>query len=380
MPGPLTGTRVIEIGGIGPTPFAGMILADMGAEVIRIDRPGGSLPLPLPPELDLSNRGKTMISLNLKHPDAVEALLHLVETADVVLEGFRPGVAERLGFGPGQCFERRPNLVYGRMTGWGQGGPRAQQSGHDANYIALTGALHAIGPADGAPSIPLNLLGDYGGGSTYLVMGVLAALLRARQDGAGEVVDAAIVDGVAHLMSGVHSFLAAGQWNDHRESNFLDGGAPFYAMYRTSDDRHMAVAGIEPQFFAEMCELLGINIPEESVADRQQWPSIRGLLEEAFGSRTQAHWAEVFADSDACVSPVLTVAESYDDPHLRARGTYVGGAPTPAPRFQRNGMASPTAPRRPGADTRDLLTAAGLDVDALLASGAAVQTDETARH
>ena len=374
MTGPLAGTRVIEIGGIGPTPFAGMLLADMGAEVIRIDRPGGGLPLPLPPERDLANRGKAMVTLDLKHPDAIEALLRLVETADVVIEGFRPGVAERLGIGPDDCWRRRPALVYGRMTGWGQDGLWSQRSGHDANYISVTGALYAIGPAGGPPSVPLNLLGDYGGGSTYLVMGVLAALLRARQDGTGEVVDAAIVDGVAHLMAGVHSFAAAGEWTDERESNFLDGGAPFYGVYRTSDDRHMVAAGIEPQFFTELCELLDVRVPLERLADRRQWPSVRRLLEDAFGSRTQAHWSEVFADSDACVSPVLTVAESRTDPHLVSRGTYVDGAPAPAPRFRRSGPVVPGAPRRPGADTRSFLTAAGLDADALIASGAAVQT------
>lgn len=375
MSGPLAGTRMIEIGGIGPTPFAGMLLADMGAEVIRVDRPGGSLPLPLPPEHDLANRGKTMICLDLKRPDAVEALLRLVATADIVVEGFRPGVAERLGIGPEQCWQRRPALVYGRMTGWGQDGLWSQRSGHDANYVGMTGALHAIGPAGGAPSVPLNLLGDYGGGSTYLVMGVLAALLRAREDGTGEVVDAAIVDGVAHLMSGVHGFAAAGAWTDERESNFFDGGAPFYGVYRTSDDRHMVAAGIEPQFFAEMCELLEISVPLASLADRRQWPSVRRLLEDAFGSRTQAHWAEVFADSDACVTPVLTINESLDDPHLRSRGTYVDGAPAPAPRFQRNPSRLPSTPRRPGVDTRSFLTAAGLDAEGLLASGAAVQED-----
>ncbi len=375
--GVLDGVRVLEVGGIGPGPFAGMILADMGAEVIRVDRPGGSLPVPLSPTADLTQRGKRMVALDLKRPEAVEALLAIADSADVLIEGFRPGVAERLGFGPDVCLERNPRLVYGRMTGWGQDGPSASQAGHDVNYLAATGALHAIGPADGGPVIPLNLLGDYGGGSTYLAMGVLAALWHAQQHGTGQVVDAAIVDGVAHLTTGLHSFLNAGMWQDRREANLLDGGTPFYRLYETADGRHMAVGAIEPQFFAELCARLEISVPAEHQHDPEQWPALERALGEAIARESSAHWEGVFAGSDACVSPVPSLKEAPGGEHVAARGTYLatpsGVAPAPAPRFLSTPSPTPGEPVAPGSHTRDVLDPLGLDVEGLLASGAATQ-------
>ena len=377
--GPLAGVKVVEVGGIGPGPFAGMILADLGAEVVRIDRPGGSLPLPMPTAEDLANRGKTMISLDLKRPAAIEALLAVVARSDLLIEGFRPGVAERLGFGPDVCFEQNPALVYGRMTGWGQDGPWSTTAGHDLNYVAMAGALHAIGPADGPPSIPLNLLGDYGGGSTYLVMGLLAGLWSAGRSGRGQVVDAAIVDGVAHLMAGVHGFVNSGLWTDRRGANVLDGAAPFYRLYETSDGRHVAVGGIEPAFFQEMCRLLGVSISTQEQNDPAAWPQIESTLADTFSQQPMDHWARLFDGSDACVTPVPSVLEAPTSDHLRKRGTFVLDddrlAPAPAPRFSGTPTARPTRPTPPGTDTRDLLESLGLDADALIASGAAYQID-----
>jgi len=376
MSGPLSGVRVLEIGGIGPGPFAGMLLADMGAEVIRVDRPGASLPLPLPPEHDLANRGKHTVALDLKSPAAMGALLELVKRADILIEGFRPGVAERLGFGPDVCHAANAQLVYGRMTGWGQDGPWAQNAGHDVNYLAATGALHAIGPAE-TPVIPLNLLGDYGGGSTYLVMGVLAALVEARTSGQGQVVDAAIVDGVSHLLSGVHALSNAGVWADERAVNLIDGGAPNYRIYETSDGRHLAVGGIEPQFYAEMLRLMELPVPELSPYERDNWEELHQLLEKEFGSRTLKDWAEVFDGTDACVAPIASLHEAADNPQLKARSSIVNvdgivqGAP--APRFSRTTTAIGTPPRVNGANTTEVLTSVGLDVAALIAAGAAWQ-------
>jgi alpha-methylacyl-CoA racemase len=373
--GPLRGVRVVEIAGIGPGPHAATLLADLGADVIRIDRPGkGALTGPGP---DLLTRGRPSVALDLKHADAVATVLTLVEGADVLLEGMRPGATERLGLGPDDCLARNPRLVYGRMTGWGQDGPLARVAGHDMNYISLAGALHGLGQDADRPHFPTNLLGDFGGGSTYLVVGVLAALLEARVSGQGQVVDAAIIDGTAHLSAMFASMLAGGFAEERRAANLLDGGVPFYDLYETSDGRHMSVGALEPQFYAVLLEKLELtDLPDRN--DPASWPTIRSAFTERFRERTQAEWAEHFDGSDACVAPVLPMTEAARHPHLAARGTYVDRdgvlQPAPAPRFSRTGATLGTGPTTPGAQTREALTAWGVaDVDALIASGAAAQ-------
>uniref|UniRef100_UPI0015EEE74F CaiB/BaiF CoA transferase family protein n=1 Tax=Streptomyces albidus (ex Kaewkla and Franco 2022) TaxID=722709 RepID=UPI0015EEE74F len=320
--GPLRGVRVLELAGIGPGPFAAMVLADLGADVVRVERPGGAA-LGIDPAFDITNRNKRSVTVDLKDEDGVATVLDLVARADVLLEGNRPGVAERLGVGPDACLARNPKLVYGRMTGWGQDGPLAQRAGHDIGYIALTGTLGITGPAEGPPYAPANLLGDYAGGSLYLVIGVLAALQHARSEGGeGQVVDAAIVDGTSHLSAMIHGMLAAGAWQDRRGANLLDGGAPFYGTYETADSGFMAVGALEPQFYAEFLRLLGI---EEQAPDRQDphvWGELRTAVATRFKARTRQEWSEVFQDSDACVAPVLSLAEAPRHPHLAARGTF----------------------------------------------------------
>jgi alpha-methylacyl-CoA racemase len=341
--GPLSGCRVVELAGIGPGPFAGMILADLGAEVVRVDRPadGGR---PRAETFDVLGRGKKSVVLDLKRPEAVAAVLDLVAGADALIEGYRPGVTERLGLGPAECLARNPRLVYGRMTGWGQDGPLAKQAGHDIAYIAVTGALHTIGEHDGPPQIPLNLLGDFAGGSTYLVIGLLAALWAVRSGAPGQVVDAAIVDGAAHLLAMTHGMLAAGAWTDERGVNLLDGGAPFYSVYATADGRHMAVGALEPKFYEEFLAGLGLDEDPARQHDRGGWAALRRRIAEAFATRTQAEWARVFSGTDACVAPVLGLREAADHPHMAARDTLVARdgvlQPAPAPRFS----ATPTAP------------------------------------
>jgi alpha-methylacyl-CoA racemase len=377
-PGPLAGVRVVELAGIGPAPFAAMLLADLGADVIRIDRPGEpTLPVSLPPEDDLLRRGRPSVALDLKHPDGLATALALVDRANVLVEGYRPGVAERLGLGPSVCLERNPALVYGRMTGWGQQGPLAQAAGHDIGYVAVTGALHAIGRADGPPQVPVNLVGDFGGGALYLVVGVLAALLEARTSGRGQVVDAAIVDGTAHLSSLVVGLVSAGLWSDRRGTNLLDTGAPFYDVYETSDGGWLAVGPLEPAFYAELLRLLDLGDTAPDRLDPMQWPALRMLLADTFRTRTREAWTELFEGTDACVEPILSYAEAPAHPHLAARGTYVEHhgvvQPAPAPRFSRTPASLTTPPSHPGADTRTALTAWGIDdVDALIASGAAL--------
>ena len=374
--GPLRGVRVVELAGLGPAPFACMMLAELGAEVVRVERPGGGLAFG-PPELELVNRGRRSIALDLKNPAAIDAVLQLVEQADVLVEGFRPGVAERLGLGPEQCQAINPKLVYGRMTGWGQDGPLAQTAGHDIDYLALSGALHLIGRAGGPPQVPANLLGDFAGGSLYLVVGVLAALVEARGSGQGQVVDAAIVDGAAHLTTMLLGALASGNWKQERGTNLLDTGAPFYDVYETSDAKYMGVGAIEPQFYDELIRLLEISPPDRY--DLASWPELRKVLAETFARRTQAEWTEVFDGSDACVSPVLPLAG--DHPHLVARGTFVEKdgvrQAAPAPRFSRTPSELGEPPARPGQHTRAALTDwAVTGVDELLATGAAVQAEE----
>ncbi len=364
VPGPLSGVRVVELAGIGPGPFAAMLLADLGADVVRVDRPGGAS-LAIDPMYDLTNRNKRSVLIDLKAPEGPERALALVARADLLIEGYRPGVAERLGVGPEACHARNPRLVYGRMTGWGQEGPLAARAGHDIAYIARTGTLGMIGAPDEAdpgtlppPAIPANLLGDYAGGSLYLVVGLLAALHHARATGTGQVVDAAIVDGSAHLSAMIHGMLAAGVWQDRRGANLLDGGCPFYGSYRTADGGHMAVGALERQFYDEFVSLLGIadELPERD--DPAHWGELRAAVAARFATRTRDEWTAVFAGSDACVAPVLSLREAPHDPHLAARGTFVEHAgitqPAPAPRFSRTPTAVRTAPARPGAGTADV--------------------------
>jgi len=375
--GPLAGLRVVELAGIGPGPYAAMLLADMGAEVVRVERPGrqGSS---VPPELDVLRRNRRSVVLDLRDPRGVEAVLSLVAQADVLLEGFRPGVTERLGLGPEACWALNPSLVYGRMTGWGQDGPLAAAAGHDIGYIAITGALHAIGRAGAAPVPPVNLVGDFGGGSTFLVMGVLAACWEAARSGRGQVVDAAIVDGASSLTGLLHGMMAGDLWRDRRGTNMLDGGVPWYDTYETSDGRWMAVGALEPQFYDDLVRILGLDPAAMDRSDPRGWPSIRALLVDAFAARTQAELAEMFEGTDACVAPVLSLREAADHPHLAKRETFVevGGVvqPAPAPRFSRTTPGLPAAPPAIGRDTRDVLLAWGVeDVDGLLAGGVAVQ-------
>lgn len=377
--GPLKGVKVVEIAGIGPGPHACMILADLGADVIRVERPGGQMLTG--GSHDLLNRGRPSVALNLKDPEAVATVLDLVEGADVLVEGMRPGVLERLGLGPEQCHERNPALVYGRMTGWGQDGPLATAAGHDMNYIAITGALHGLGQDRSRPHFPGNLVGDFGGGSTYLVIGVLAALLEARVSGQGQVVDAAIVDGTAHLNAMGAAFLASGTFSEQRAANLLDGGAPFYDVYETSDGEHMSVGALEPQFFAELVRLLGVEDRCPGQLDLERYDEMRALFTETFARRTQAEWVELFEGTDACVAGIVPLSRAVEHPHLKARQTFVTkdgiAQPQPAPRFSRTAatLDLPPAPKA-GSHTREALAAWGVaDVDGLLERGVAVQAD-----
>ncbi|MBV9451311.1 MAG: CoA transferase [Streptosporangiaceae bacterium] len=375
--GPLAGLRVVELAGIGPGPFAAMLLADMGADVIRIDRPAGGTDV-MPPEFDTLRRGRRSVVLDLRTPDGVRAALDLAERADVLIEGYRPGVAERLGLGPEACWERNPRLVYGRMTGWGQDGPLASTAGHDIAYLAITGALHAIGRHGEPPSVPLNVVGDFGGGSMYLVMGVLAALFEAARSGRGQVVDAAIVDGAASLTTMMHGMLAAGVWRDDRGVNLLDSGVPWYDVYQTADGQWMAAGPLEHKFYAEFLTLLGLDPGEWDRGDPHTWPALRERIAAAFATRTRDEWTKIFTGSDACVAPVLSLTEAASHPHLAARGTFVEVAgvrqPAAAPRFSRTPSAVQGPPARPGTHTREALADWGVPgVDSLIESGAAIQ-------
>jgi alpha-methylacyl-CoA racemase len=355
--GPLSGVKVIEIAGIGPGPFCGMVLADLGADVVRVERPGGGPTTLVPWAEDMLNRGKRSIAVDLMHSDGADKVLSLVEHADILFEGFRPGVVERLGIGPEPCLRRRPQLVYGRMTGWGQDGPLARSAGHDITYIATTGALHAIGQAGGPPQIPLNLIGDFAGGSMYLLVGMLAALNEVRRSGRGQVVDAAIVDGTAHLMTMIYNCYASGIWSDERGTNLGDGGAPFYGVYPTSDAKFMAVGALEPQFYAEFLRLLGIA-PTSTQFDRTAWALLRTQISDAFAARPQREWVGIFADSDACVAPVLGLADAPEHPQLAARGTFFVSdgvmQPAPAPRFSRTPALVDSPPCVPGQHTDEV--------------------------
>ncbi|WP_207386807.1 CaiB/BaiF CoA-transferase family protein [Frankia sp. Cppng1_Ct_nod] len=359
--GPLAGLRVVELAGLGPGPHAAMLLADLGADVARVERPVGGLQIGQTGAPDHLLRGRRSVAADLKDPAARETVLRLVERADVLIEGYRPGVAERLGIGPDECRARNPRLVYARMTGWGQDGPLAQRAGHDINYISITGVLHAIGRADGGPVPPLNLVGDFGGGSVFCVMGILAALWERERSGCGQVIDAAMVDGASVLAQMMWALRAMGAWSDERATNLLDGGAPFYDTYLCADGRHVAVGALEPQFYAALLVGLGLadsdDLPDQN--DRVGWPRLRARFTQVFASRTRDEWAAVFDGTDACVTPVLTFAEALTHPQLRARGTFVSVdgvvQPGPAPRFSRTRPRRPSAPPTAGADTADVL-------------------------
>lgn len=364
--GPLAGLRVLELAGIGPVPFAGMLLADLGAEVIRVDRAHGDTSLmgtPLP--TGSIDRGRRRIGIDLTHPDGTDLVLRLAECVDVVMEGMRPGVAARLGVGPDACMARNPRLVYAQMTGWGQSGPLAAHVGHDINYVGLAGALHPMGAAAQVPPTPLNLIGDLAGGALYLVVGICSALLERTRSGLGQVVESAMVDGVASLTTPLHSMLAAGVWTETRESNLIDGAAPFYRSYRTRDGNFVSVGAIEARFYRALLDRLDLDPAGWPQHDRASWPCQRDELAHIFATRTRDEWVEVFAGSDACVTPVLSLAEARTDAHLAARGTFVevDGAlqPAPAPRFSR----TPPAPPGPGVPARqhttELLRELGLD-------------------
>jgi alpha-methylacyl-CoA racemase len=375
--GPLHGLRVVELASIGPGPMCGMLLADLGADVVRVDRTEASgLGVPMPVRFDVNARGRRSVALDLKVAAGRDAALRLIDRADVLIEGFRPGVAERLGVGPEDCHARNPGLVYGRMTGFGQTGPLAPQAGHDLNYIALTGALDAIGPAGGKPVPPLNLVGDYGGGALYLAFGLMAALYERQRSGRGQVVDAAMVDGAASLTSIFHGLHAAGQWGGPRGTNLLDGGAPFYDTYETADGRFVAVGALEPKFFAELIDRLGLDAGWRARQyDRRAWPEMRTVLAAALRTRTRDEWAAAFEGSDACVAPVLSLAEAPTHPHARARAAFieVGGVtqPAPAPRFSRTPADVPRPPPEEGAQTGEILAEAGFDADEIAALRAA---------
>ncbi len=352
--GPLSGIRIVEFAGIGPGPFAAMLLSDMGADIIRIDRKGGRSP----GRGEVTYRGRAAVALDMKKPEAVEAALKLIDGADGLIEGFRPGVMERLGVGPQICLERNPRLVYGRMTGWGQTGSLAQAAGHDINYIALSGALHSIGLRGGKPVPPLNLVGDFGGGALYLVMGMLAALIDAQRSGKGQVVDAAMTDGAASLMAMFYGMKSMGMWADSRGENLLDSGAHFYDTYETKDGKFVAIGSIEPQFYQELLSRCGINDPDFAAQmDRTSWKKLKAKLVVVFKTKTRDEWDAIMLGSDVCYAPVLSLAEAPDHPHNSARETFVEVAgvtqPGPAPRFSRTPGAVQGPPQ--AADNRSSL-------------------------
>ena len=376
--GPLEGVRVIEIAGIGPGPFAAMMLADMGAEVLRVVRTGtGGMSMAGNPRLDFFNRNKRCVALNLKDPRATELALRLIEGADAVLEGYRPGVMEKLGLGPEVCLGRNPRVVYGRMTGWGQDGPLANSAGHDINYVALTGALHAIGERGGKPVVPLNLVGDFGGGGMFLAYGMVCALLEAAKSGKGQVVDAAMVDGASTLMAMMYAAFQSGFWSNSRGSNMLDGGAHFYGVYETADGKYVSIGSIEPQFYALLLEKLGIDpesLPHQM--DPRHWEALRDRFDVIFRTRSREQWCALMEGTDICFAPVLGLDEVAHHPHMVSRGNFLHDGdvwqPAPAPRFSRTHPAAPTEPVASGADTDATLAAVGLsaqEISELRAAG-----------
>lgn len=371
--GPLTGLKIIEFAGIGPGPFCGMLLSDLGADVVRIDRKGQGRGSPS----DITARGRRSVGLDLKNPAAIETCLKLFETADVVFEGFRPGVMERLGLGPDVALKRNPKLVYGRMTGWGQFGPYAQAAGHDMNYIAITGALHAIGTED-KPVPPLNLVGDFGGGALYLAFGILAGVIKARETGEGQVIDCAMSDGAASLMAMFYGFKASGAWTESRRSNLLDGGAHFYDTYQCSDGKWVSIGSIEPQFYALLLEKTGISDPAfKAQMDRGAWPDLKAKLAAVIATKTRDEWSALMEATDVCFAPVLDLDEAPRHPHNVARQTFVEVAgvtqPAPAPRFSKTPGAIQGPPPAIGAHDQEALKDWGFsesDLAALKANGA----------
>lgn len=381
MAGPLSGFRIVEMAGIGPGPFACMLLSDMGAEVIRVERATGGNALSADGNPgDVLARGRRSVAINLKDPQGVDAALKLIDSADALVEGFRPGVMEKLGLGPDVCLQRNPKLVYGRMTGWGQEGPLSHAAGHDINYIAITGVLDSIGRAEGGPVPPLNLVGDFGGGSMYLVMGLLAALLEAGKSGQGQVVDAAITDGAISLMACMQGFKAMGMWGGPRQGNMLDGGAHYYDTYQCADGSWISVGSIEPQFYALLAEKLGIDIGAGDFTvqfDSTRWPELKEKIAAAFLGKTRDEWCEIMEGTDVCFAPVLNMDEATEHPHNVARQSFVapGGVvqSAPAPRFSRTSSEIQCPPCAPGKDTRAVFEALGIaadEVDGLLSSGA----------
>ena len=379
--GALSKLKVIELNAIGPVPFAGMVLADMGAEITRIDRIPFSVETSTE-DIDVVHRGRRSIAIDLKTVEGLEVALRLIDQADVLIEGFRPGVMEKLGLGPDVCLARNPRLIYGRMTGWGQEGPLAKFAGHDINYIALTGALHAIGSAKLPPSPPLNLVGDYGGGAMLLLIGVLAALHARENDGKGQVVDAAMVDGAAMLMAPIYSMLSQGLWDDKRANNFIDGGAHFYSTYQCSDGKYIAIGAIEPDFYKLLLSKCDINVSEyEGAADREAWSNLKRKFADIFQKKTRAEWCALLEESDACFAPVLSLTEAPNHFHLRARSTFmeIDGSmhPAPAPRLSRTKSAASTTIPQVGQHTEALLTNAAYaaeDVARLISNGVVYAT------
>ncbi len=378
MPGPLSGLKVVEMAGLGPAPFCTMMLADMGAQVIRIERPPSGAPPIVAGAFDVTARGRPALALDLRQPQAITTVLDLVAGADILIEGFRPGVMERLGLGPEVCLQRNPRLVYGRMTGWGQTGPLSKTAGHDINYVALTGVLHAIGSPDRPPTVPLNLVGDFGGGAMMLAFGVMCAVHESRQSGHGQIVDAAMTDGAALLAAMMFGMKAAGAWTNRRGGNLLDGGAPFYATYTCADGKYLAIGPLEPQFYAQLLEHCGLVDDPVFAAqnDTSRWPQMKQRLTEVFGSRSRDEWCTVFEGSDACVAPVLDWDEASGHPHNQARETFVtvDGVvqPAPAPRFSRTPAKPPNAAARLDSGEAALL-AWGIppaQIESLKASGA----------
>ncbi len=368
MSGPLAGVGVVELASIGPGPFCAMVLADLGAEVTRIERPTMAAPRSDPPPDPLQRGRTTSVALDLKNPEGLDVLLGLVGSADVLIEGFRPGVMERLGAGPEECLTVNPRLIYGRMTGWGQDGHRAASAGHDLDYLAVAGVLHSIGSADRPPPVPLNLIADFGGGGMLLALGICAALVGQTSGSPGQVIDAAMVDGASLLTTMFHGMRTAGTWTDDREANLLDGGAPFYRCYETADGKFVAVGAIEPQFFHALLE--GLQIEPEAIGgqyDRKTWAETRDRFAAEFGDRTRDEWDRIFAGTDACVAPVNDMGEATVDPHMAERGSYVDVAgvvqPAPAPRFSITELGTPSPPRPPGADTDRVLTGLGYSND-----------------
>jgi alpha-methylacyl-CoA racemase len=369
--GPLKGYKVVELAGIGPNPFCGMMLADMGAEVIRVDRLADSgLGIKVDPKYSLLNRGRRSIAVDLKSAAGVALVLDLVAQADALIEGFRPGVTERLGLGPDECLARNPRLVYGRVTGWGQYGPLAKAAGHDINYISLTGAAYAIGDGNRPPSPPLNLVGDFGGGGMLLALGVVAALLEAQKSGQGQVVDAAMTDGAATLMAAIYGLHGVGYWTDEREGNVLDGGAHFYNAYETKDGKYISIASIEAKFYQEFLERTGYVDPDHAAhKDRTQWAPNREKMAALFKTRTRDEWCEVLEGTDVCFAPILSLSEAPSHPHNAARETFVEvdgvTQPAPSPRFSRTPGAIQKGPSRDGADTEAVLADWGWSADAI---------------